>query len=484
MFMDLLNYFVQGILFVVFFQSGQYRFVFKIRNAAEMIFIAQYMAVQLFLHNADVVKRLLYEQNMIMSDSRQGTLLVMASMFITYTVSITLLKESKLKTLYYVITFYSILELVKFTLYPVLLQTFQGITNLNLYLYSVKGTYGVDAFYRITSIAEVIWNILQNVIILFISYKVLLQIKEYLKQEVTYQKSELIFLMIPSGIGLLLCFMLRSMMFSMKGTDVHTLLDSHPEMNFCIPCISILCIIMIVLSTRMLRQLMAESKKKVEVSIYQNRIKEMEQHIGDIESLYAGIRGMKHDMKNYIADMDALMKQNTENTMNKAAFKQYLSSLQTSVEQLDMKYKTGNPVTDVIIQRYVQLTDKNKIDFSVDFMFPAYMNMDAFDLSIILNNALENAMEACKKVENGKKYIDLTAYRSENMFFVIVQNSFAGKLAKDKQTGRWFTTKTSQNEHGLGLQNIEMCADKYFGKAETMVKGDVFKIAVMLQKRE
>ena len=50
----------------------------------------------------------------------------------------------------------------------------------------------------------------------------------------------------------------------------------------------------------------------------------MEQHIGDIENLYAGIRGMKHDMKNYIADMEALMQ---EETGNPTAFRQYLDSL-------------------------------------------------------------------------------------------------------------------------------------------------------------
>lgn len=56
-----------------------------------------------------------------------------------------------------------------------------------------------------------------------------------------------------------------------------------------------------------LRKLIDENNHKIEVSVYRDRIREMEQHIGDIENLYAGIRGMRHDMKNYIADMEALM---------------------------------------------------------------------------------------------------------------------------------------------------------------------------------
>lgn len=131
-----------------------------------------------------------------------------------------------------------------------------------------------------------------------------------------------------------------------------------------VPCTSLLCIVMIIFTAKMLHKLIVESNQKIEISIYQERIREMEQHIGDIENLYAGIRGMKHDMKNYIADMEALMQ---EETGNPTAFRQYLDSLQASVEQLDMKYNTGNPVTDVIMQRYVQLAKTMTLRFRRTF---------------------------------------------------------------------------------------------------------------------
>ncbi len=69
-----------------------------------------------------------------------------------------------------------------------------------------------------------------------------------------------------------------------------------------------------------------------------DRIREMEQHIGDIENLYAGIRSMRHDMKNYIADMETLMNGQPEQT----PLRQYLDSLQTSVEQLKTTGGTMN----------------------------------------------------------------------------------------------------------------------------------------------
>lgn len=420
---------------------------------------------------------------MMIQDSRQSILPVLVSMFITCAIGLLLLKEKRLKVVYYVVTFYSIIELVKFAFYLISLWVFENLMNCNLYLYIDKQVYGEKMFYAASSVIEFLWNMLFNFAILFLSYNIIKWIKKYLEMREVYQKSELIFLLFPSVIGLLLCLMIRSMMFSMDGTDIHLLLDSRPEINFLIPGISLLCIIMIILTAKMLWKLIDESNKKIEVSVYQDRIKEMEQHIGDIENLYVGIRGMKHDMKNYIADMDALMNEESGKQSDQTALKQYLDLLQASVEQLDMKYNTGNLVTDIIIQRYVQLTKKNEIDFQADFIYPSNMNIDAFDLSIIINNALDNALEACRKQKEEKKIIELNAYRRENMFFIIIKNSFDGTLNRNKMDGRLLTTKSDSKNHGLGLWNIEVCAEKYYGKAEATVRDKEFELAVMLQKR-
>lgn len=480
---DITVYFVQGLLLVTLLKTAQTRFPFTRKYMSEVILLLQYVAVQLVLHYSSMVKNILYGNHMTIQNSRQSILPVLISMLITVAISLLLFNEKKLKIVYYVVTFYSVIELVKFAFYSIFLWLLEKLMNCNLYLCVDKQIYGEKMFYRAGSVIEILWNILFSFAILFLSYRIFKWIKKYLDMKEAYQKSEFIFLLFPSVIGLLLCLMIRSILVFIEGMDIHLLLDSRPEMNFLIPCISLLCIIMVILAAKMLRKLIDESNQKIEVSVYQDRIKEMEQHIGDIENLYDGIRGMKHDMKNYIADMDALMNQQSEHRSDQAALKQYLTSLRASVDQLDMKYNTGNPVTDAIIQRYVQLTQKNDIDFQADFIFPSNMNIDAFDLSIIINNALDNALEACKRQKEGKRTIELNAYQRENMFFIIIKNSFDGTLTRNKIDGRLMTTKTDSKNHGLGLRNIQVCAEKYYGKAETTVKEKEFELAVMLQKR-
>lgn len=480
--LDVSIYIIQGLLLVMLLKTAWTRFTFKRLHTAAAILLIQYVAVQIFLHYSDVIKGLLYGESQLMNSSRQSIIPVLISMFITCTVSIFLLKESRLKIIYYIVTFYSVTELLKFAVYPALLWLLDKLMYFNQYLLFDRQLYDEQTFYKAVLATEFLWNMFYGLIISAALYLINKCIKKYVEMKENYQRPQLIFLLVPSVTGILLCMIIRSIMFSMQEDDIYSLLESRPEMNVLIPCVSLLCILLIILVAKMLKKLIDESNKRIEVSVYQERIKEMEQHIGDIESLYAGIRGMKHDMKNYIADIEALINTKPENKADNSALKQYLNSLQTSVEQLDIKHNTGNPVTDVIIQRYVKLAENNGIDFQTDFLFPANMNIDAFDISIIINNALDNAVQACKRQKEGKKTIVLNAYRRENMFFIIIKNSFDGVVIKDTDSERFLTTKEDNANHGLGLRNIEVCAQKYYGKAEAAVKGNEFELAVMLQK--
>ncbi len=481
--MDEAIYFIHGVLLVMLLKTANPHFKFKQSYVTNGILLIQYMAVQMLLHYSSLAKSILYGSSMAINNSRQSIIPVLISASITLIVSMTLLREKGLKVTYCVTTFYSVIELLKFAIYPCLLWLLEKQLDLNQYLFLDRQLYGQKMFYAVTEVIEVVWNILFGFMIIFLAYEIIKRIKKYIEIKEIYQKSELIFLLFPSVTGLILCLIIRSIMFSIEGANIHSLLDSRPEMNFLIPCISMLCIFMIILTAKMLRKLIDESNKKIEVSIYQDRIKKMEQHIGEIENLYAGIRGMKHDMKNYIADMEALMNDGDKKQSNQTVLKQYLGSLEISLEQLDMKYNTGNPVTDVIIQRYVKLAEKNDIEFWSDFIYPMNMNIDVFDISIIINNALDNALEACQRQKEGKKFIELTAYRRENMFFIIIKNSFDGTLTRNKIDGSLLTSKSDSENHGLGLRNIEVCAEKYYGKAEKTVKDKEFELAVMLQKR-
>lgn len=477
--MDTLYYLGLGFLLTVLLEPARGRFALRGRHAGSLILIALYVVSEMFLHNSGFAKRILYGSDMVMQSSRKSIVAVTVSFLVTYFICRVMIKEKRLRIFYGVTTFYAVIELGRFGFYTVLFRLFSVCTDRLFYMYSEKRLYSEQVFLRLISAAQVMCNLITDVVLLLFAAWVIKRLKKYVTIDDSYGRQELWFLIFPGIMGLLICALLRSIMYTADNGNVQLLIEFRPEMNVLIPCLCLLCVVLLLVSARMLRRIIDESSRRVELGIYRNRIDEMEKHIADIEGLYAGIRGMKHDMKNYIADMDALMKQNTDSGAVNSAMREYLNSMQNSVEQLDMKFNTGNPVTDVVLQRYAREAEKSNISLSSDFIFPTDMNIAAFDISIIMNNGLENAVEACRAQKSGKKTIELTAYRRGNMFFIIIKNSFDGEPAW--HGGRPATTKADAQNHGFGLRNIEACARKYLGRAETTVKDGYFELAVMLQ---
>ena len=199
-FLDVTIYVVQGLLLVMLLKAAQARFPFKKLYANHAILLMQYVAIQMILHYSNMVKSILYGNRMIMNNSRQSIIPVLVSMLITFAVSMLLLKEERLKIVYYVVTFYSVIELLKFALNPSFLWIFEKLMDWNQYLCVDKQMYGEKMFYAAASVIEIIWNMLFNFTILFFAYKIIKRIKKYLEMKEAYQKSELIFLLFPSVI--------------------------------------------------------------------------------------------------------------------------------------------------------------------------------------------------------------------------------------------------------------------------------------------
>lgn len=113
----------------------------------------------------------------------------------------------------------------------------------------------------------------------------------------------------------------------------------------------------------------------------------------------------------------------------------------------------------------------------------------AFDIGIILNNLLDNAIEACEKLEQEQRYINLTLKKKNHFLLIEVENSFDGKVIWEDGGIVPMTTKQSDlpdilMEHGIGLKNVKDVADHYLGDMDIKIKNDVFKVTVMLQQKE
>ena len=206
--------------------------------------------------------------------------------------------------------------------------------------------------------------------------------------------------------------------------------------------------------------------------LLESQINTIKTHIGEIEKLYGDIRSLRHDMGNHIQMIERLM--GTENTAEASA---YLGRLKKEWQELTPEIRTGNPVSDMILLEKKKEAGMRGIRFECDFRYPENTKLDAFDVSVILYNALNNCMES---VNGEKPYIRIQAFRKNSVFMLIISNSFEGRLFTNPADGLPYTTKKGSG-HGIGLKNMLRVAKKYMGDLSFEQNGNEVMVGIMLQ---
>ena len=210
----------------------------------------------------------------------------------------------------------------------------------------------------------------------------------------------------------------------------------------------------------------------VATEILEAQIDNLKNHIDTAMKSYAEIRAMRHDMANHLMVINALIESG-----RKDAAEEYSSKLNAMIMQTQSGVKSGNPVTDIVIGEYKDKCDKAGIDFTYDFYYPQKCGIDAFDMSIVLFNALQNACEAAQKTPHG--YVKLNAFRKKNTYIIEITNSCTGRIISEPEKLP-ATDKGNAQAHGYGLKNIKRIAEKYYGGINIESADDTFKLNIMM----
>lgn len=294
---------------------------------------------------------------------------------------------------------------------------------------------------------------------------------------------DVLLLSVLNFVGSMIAGVVSGLLIAKAGRDAFVLFDEKPDLLWKIPVIAVLIFageVALIYFWQRYRVLLAERQKHF---VEEQQVKAMKKRLEETENFYGSIRKVRHEMKNHMANIKGLA-----GAGEYGEIEDYVRRMDETMQELEYKYVTGNAVMDVIINDKYRRAEKAGIQFDSDFRYGG--EIPVFDLGIILNNLLDNALEACEKLEPGKGFIRLTMKRKKQFLLLDVENSFDG--AVPVQAGGKFippTTKQSTlpgiiTEHGIGLENVRDVAERYFGGVNIKVKGDVFHVTVMLQQGE
>jgi len=247
---------------------------------------------------------------------------------------------------------------------------------------------------------------------------------------------------------------------------------------FLLYCMSFYITIVIVIV--LFQNIKEKQQEETQKELLAGQMEDMKRHIREVEELYQEIRSLKHDMGNHVMVMQSLAGREQE---------QYAESLKAQYSAVAEGIQSGNPVTDVILMERSREARSEGIAFECGFRYPAGRDVDAFDLSIILNNALANAIEAARREDStqsaaaDRKFIKITSSLRGNVYIIEVENSYSHKIFMDRESNLPVTTKEDKVFHGFGLRNIRRVAQKYHGDI-AVEASEVFRLSVMLQACE
>lgn len=336
-----------------------------------------------------------------------------------------------------------------------------------LFLLLKKENLSIEAVQKINDIFSAGILLLSEIvyIVIFIFYLTAIA-KKFVKKDYALSFYENLFLIVPCFCALCISITLKKLIIVMESEGAVLVFERIPETTFWIPFICVLLLGTIISAVMLFQRLIWHTEEEKRNSILENQIEQIQQETKEIQSVYADMRGLRHDLKGHLNNITIYVRDRL-GSENKEIL-HYVGKMEETVEALDFACKTGNPITDVIIRQKMQEAKENRIDFRADFLFPDKLCIDVYDIGIVLNNALQNAMEACKRTgENG--VIILNSYVKGNLFFMEIENNFTGELTMDEENGLPVSQKKKKQLHGIGLENVRRCARKYNGDIDIVV---------------
>lgn len=184
------------------------------------------------------------------------------------------------------------------------------------------------------------------------------------------------------------------------------------------------------------------------------------------------VRQFRHDWKNRLQILNEIAEHG-----NLTELKKYLAELELRTKEQEMFSNTGNLIIDSIINSKLQDAKEMGIEVKASVILPETIELNTDDMVVIFGNLLDNAIEACEKV-NFSKYIKLFMSYEEGCIIISIKNSFDQII--NKVRGEFITRKKDKVLHGIGIKSVENTIEKYNGIIEFNSEGKEFSVDIMI----
>lgn len=246
-----------------------------------------------------------------------------------------------------------------------------------------------------------------------------------------------------------------------------SLYESRMGVETVIVCMGILLINFLVLY--LYNMLLESMTRKYENKMLAQKVHTYRNQLEVILETEQRVRQMQHDMKHHLTEIRLMAGKH-----NYKDIEDYICNMESYMGSSKEIVYSDNPEIDSLLNYMLGRAKDEELNISTKIKIPRNLE-HSFNINVILGNLLDNAIEAA--VKSKEKNISLSVIMNKGILRIRIENSYNGKV--NKSVGKFMTTKSDKEKHGLGIQTIREIVKQYNGDIDFCVR-DTFRVIVIL----
>lgn len=217
-------------------------------------------------------------------------------------------------------------------------------------------------------------------------------------------------------------------------------------------------------------QYSAYIKKKDELKFVEERNKLLTDNIQNTIQSYRNNQIFYHDLKNHHLVIETYL----ENQEYEKAT-EYMKILRTMEQETTPKIWTGIETLDILIECKKKAAEEEEISVTI-ISDQIHLKMEEQEMVALFGNLFDNAIESCRNVDEGKRWIRIIFRMINGMVFLKVSNS-SGKMPSINGE-ELVSQKDNHNLHGWGIKSIKAIVEKYEGDMQIEFNREIFSVRI------
>lgn len=230
-------------------------------------------------------------------------------------------------------------------------------------------------------------------------------------------------------------------------------------------------LLVVVMLYYLFSKLTKEYEEKYEYMLMNQQLKLQKGHLKETAEMNNSLRGMRHELKNHIFCMKSLLEEKQYDKLQ-----EYFNGLYTGDYLFNKIVDTGNVAVDSVLNHKMSYAQSRGVQVEPHVVLPEDINVKDSEISAVLSNLLDNAIEGARDAPAPLITLDLKIVK--NYISIVVVNTVKEWTKKKPELQ---TTKPDKENHGFGIKIIRNIVEKYDGVSSFELEGDRFVASVMLK---